>query len=110
MAASLPSRKRWARSVSKAKGHSRAHRDLLEYLAYRAGTGQVWGYDLGDLAEGSGVSESQVRRGLTRFVDEGIISIKRLGPRASAYTLHFDNESLTDAAVDTETKSVHHGH
>ena len=61
-------------------------------MAFRAGngTGKVWKYSLADLAEGSGGSKPHVQRGLTLFASEGLITVKRHGPKASEYTLHFE--------------------
>ena len=56
----LADRKRWARATSKRLKHSRAFRDLLAHLAFRAGCGRVWNYSLADLSEDSNVSKSQV--------------------------------------------------
>ena len=87
---SLTTRKAWSRTVSKAAGHSRAHKDLLAHLAYRASNGEVWSYSLAALAEESGVSERHVRRGLDLFAAQRIITINRRGPKASQYTLNFE--------------------
>ncbi len=98
-------RKQWARTVSKALGHSRAHRDLLAELAYRAGDGKVWSYSLKHLAEESEVSKPQVQRGLAIFAAEGLIAIKRHGPKPSEYTVNFEID-ITQRVITMITQEL----
>ena len=97
-------RKQWARTVSKALGHSRAHRAVLAHLAYRAGNGQVWNYTLvkigGELDPP--VVEKTVRRALAMFLQQGIITVKRHGSKASEYTLNFEVD-ITQRVIKMST-------
>ena len=86
----LADRKRWARATSKRLKHSRAHKELLAHLAFRAGCGRVWNYSLGELAQDCDGSKPHVQRGLTLFAAQGLITVKRNGPKASEYAVHFE--------------------
>ena len=74
---------------------------MLAYLAFRAGSGRVWGYSLKQIAAEvePKVVEKTVRRAVDKFQAQGIIAIKRHGPKASEYTVHFE--------VDPAAKSGH---
>ena len=85
----LAYRKRWARATSKQMKHSRAHKELLAHLAYRAGYGRVFHQSLSKLAQDCDGSKPHVQRGLALFVAQGLISVKRHGREASEYTVHF---------------------
>ena len=90
----LADRKRWARATSKRLKHSRAYRDVLAHLAFRAGSGRMWDYSLKQIAAEVEVVEKTVRRALASFKDQGIIAIKKKGPSASEYTINFEDESV----------------
>ena len=92
----LDVRKQWARATSKRLKHSRAHRDLLAHLAFRAGSGRVWAYTLEELALGCDGSKPHVQRGLNLFANQGIITIKRHGPKASEYTVNFEENDIKE--------------
>ena len=93
----LADRKRWARATSKRLKHSRAYRDVLAHLAFRAGSGRVWHYSLKQIAAEveNGVNEKTVRRALATFKDQGIIIIiKKKGAAASEYTMNFEDQPV----------------
>ena len=88
----LADRKRWAREASKCLKHTRAERDVLAHLAFRAGSGRVFGYSLKQIAADISANEHEVvektvRRAITKFQAQGLITITRHGPEASEYTL-----------------------
>ena len=84
----LATRKRWARSMSKCMKHSRAEKDVLAHLAFRAGSGKVWGYTLKQLAADiqPEVDEKTVRRAVAKFQAQGIMTVKNQSQRPLEYT------------------------
>lgn len=105
----LDVRKQWARATSKRLKHSRAHRDLLAHLAFRAGSGRVWAYTLEELALGCDGSKPHVQRGLSLFANQGIITIKRNGPKASEYTVNFeatDTKEVSPKSYQNDTEEL----
>ena len=86
----LDVRKQWARATSKQLKHTRAERDVLAHLAFRAGSGRVWDYTLERIAadiseDGAKVVEKTVRRAVAKFKAQGIITVKNHSQKPLEY-------------------------
>ena len=56
----------------------------------------MWNYTLEELAQGCDGSKPHVQRGLNLFANQGIITIKRHGPKASEYTVNFEENDIKE--------------
>ena len=86
----LDVRKQWARATSKQLKHTRAERDVLAHLAFRAGSGRVWDYTLERIAadiseDGAQVVEKTVRRAVAKFKAQGIMIVKNHSQKPLEY-------------------------
>ena len=99
----LVQRKAWCATKIAEHRLRRPARDLLEHLAYKAGSGRVWNHSQEDMAEALKVSRSTVSRGMAVLKAKGLVESQQEHHRGDEYTLAFNPKCYND---DTTTKGL----